>query len=43
MAFLREDPVRAEIVVKNKIEQVNRFHYLGCNVFYDYDRDMLNE
>jgi hypothetical protein len=44
MAFEGKHPRRSKIVIDNKIiEQVSHFNYLGCDVSYNYDADLLNE
>ena len=40
MAFLRQDPVRCKIIVNNKcLPQVNNFKYLGCEIFFQNEKD----
>ena len=42
LAFRGLDTIRAKIVLKDKIlEQVNCFNYLGCNVSYNKNEDLI--
>ena len=42
MAFAGKDPVRSKIVLDNRIlEQVSHFTYLGCDVSYEKDKEIL--
>jgi len=44
MAFKGRDPVRAKIVIDNKIiEQVNSFSYLGNMISYEKELDIDNK
>lgn len=41
MAFRGKHPVRSKIIINNTvIEQVSHFKYLGCDITYDYDKDV---
>jgi hypothetical protein len=41
MEFLRQDQVRSKIVVNNKcLQQINNFQYLGCEIFYQNEKDI---
>jgi len=40
MAFLGQDPVRCKIVVDTKcLQQVKNFKYLGCEIYYENEKD----
>ncbi|KAK9877518.1 hypothetical protein WA026_018626 [Henosepilachna vigintioctopunctata] len=44
MAFKGKEPIRTKIIIENKcIEQVSHFTYLGCDITYDYDDDMVKK
>jgi len=41
MAFLGQDPVTCKICVENKcLQQVRNFKYLGCEIFYENEKDI---
>jgi hypothetical protein len=41
MAFKGTEPIRSKIVIDNMIlEQVNTFTYLGCNIWYQEEKDI---
>jgi threonine dehydratase len=41
MAFLGQDPVRCKIFVDNEcLQQVKNFKYLGCEIAYEYEKDI---
>ena len=42
MAFLGKYPIRCEIIVDNKyLEQLKNCKYLGCEISYEYENDIL--
>jgi endonuclease/exonuclease/phosphatase family metal-dependent hydrolase len=44
MAFRGKDPVRSKIVVQqNIVDQVSHFHYLGCEISFQRDKDASNK
>jgi hypothetical protein len=41
MAFFGPDPVRCNIILDNKcLQQVKNFKYLGCQIFYENEKDI---
>jgi ABC-type tungstate transport system permease subunit len=41
MEFLRQDQIRSKIVVNNKcLQQINNFKYLGCDIFYQNEKNI---
>ena len=44
MAFLGSNPIRTKIVIEDQVlEQVSHFKYLGCDITYDEDKDIINK
>jgi hypothetical protein len=41
MAYLGKDPVRCKIIVDNKyLQQMKNCKYLGCEISYEYEKDI---
>lgn len=44
MAFIGKQPIRSKIIINNAaIEQVSHFNYLGCEVSYNKDNDVIQK
>jgi len=44
MAFLGKDPVRCKIIMDNKyLQQLRNSKYLGCEISYEYEKDILKK
>jgi hypothetical protein len=41
MEFLRQDQIRSRIIVNYKcLQQINNFKYLGCDIFYQNEKNI---